>query len=118
MNPTVLASDKSPVNRASQLTIRSASVDVDELGDEAGIDASTRAAELANLDLFSRIDQALRTTGYSPLSNLHILAAAGIVVLRGAIPSYYMKQIAQAAVAGIPGIREVHNLLEVVPRNT
>jgi hypothetical protein len=88
----------------------------DASGDLARIDASAGAAKLANLDSFSRIDQALRTTGYSPLLNLHILVAEGIVVLRGAVPSYYMKQIAQEVVSGVRGITQVHNLLDVMPR--
>jgi len=52
----------------------------------------------ANSRLASRIEQALRATSYLPLRNLQICAAEGTAILRGAVPSYYMKQIAQAAV--------------------
>jgi hypothetical protein len=88
---------------------------LDAAGDEAGITVSASAGQVANLSLFARIDHALRKTGYLPLLKLHILATDEIVVLRGAVPSYYMKQIAQAAVSGVPGVTEVHNLLDVVP---
>ena len=32
----------------------------------------------------------------------------------GRLPSYYLKQLAQAAVAEVPGVIEVHNRVEVV----
>lgn len=40
----------------------------------------------------------------------------GVLVLRGRLPSYYHKQLAQTAVARIPGVREVINHAEVVSR--
>jgi osmotically-inducible protein OsmY len=79
----------------------------------AEIDLSASAGQLAKSGLFSQIDQALRATGYSPLLNLRILETQGTVVLRGVVPSYYMKQIAQEAVSAVPGIAQVHNLLDV-----
>jgi len=82
---------------------------------ELQIDSSVGSAPSPNPDLASRIEQALRATGYPPLRNLHVLAVEGIAMLRGAVPSYYMKQIAQAAVSGVPGVSDVHNELEVVP---
>jgi hypothetical protein len=87
----------------------------DALAGEAGVDASADSQPWANPDLASRIEQALRATGYPPLRNVHVLAAAGIAILRGAVPSYYMKQIAQAAVSGVVGVIDVHNELDVVP---
>jgi osmotically-inducible protein OsmY len=87
----------------------------DVLAVAAEIDASAECSQSANPDLASRIDQALRATGYPPLRNVHVLAAAGIAILRGSVPSYYMKQIAQAAVSGVVGVIDVHNELDVVP---
>jgi hypothetical protein len=83
--------------------------------DAPGSDVAVGSTQSANPDLALRIEQALRATGYPPLRNLHVLAAEGIAILRGAVPSYYMKQIAQAAVSGVPGVGDVHNELEVVP---
>jgi hypothetical protein len=82
---------------------------------EAGIDAFADSAHLANPDLASRIEQALQASGYPPLRNVHIWAGAGTAILRGAVPSYYMKQIAQAVVSVVRGVSDVHNELEVVP---
>jgi osmotically-inducible protein OsmY len=80
---------------------------------EAGTDKS--AGPAADLDLASQIDWALHATGYPPLRDVHILAVEGTAVLRGVVPTYYMKQIAQAAVSAIPGVSELHNELDVVP---
>lgn len=38
----------------------------------------------------------------------------GVLVLRGRLPSYYLKQLAQTAVARVPGVKEVDNQAEVV----
>jgi len=65
--------------------------------------------------LEARIERALQATGYPPLRNLHIWAVEGVAILRGAVPSYYMKQVAQAAVSGVPGVCDVQNELDVVP---
>jgi hypothetical protein len=88
------------------------------LAGAAEFDASADSPQSPSPDLASRIEQALRATGYPPLRNLHVLAAEGIAILRGSVPSYYMKQIAQAAVSGVVGVIDVHNELEVVPQDT
>src|SRR5262245_35485123 len=72
---------------------------------DIGIGAAVELEHSPNPDLASRIEQALRATGYPPLRNLHVLAVEGIAILRGAVPSYYMKQIALAAVSVVPGVR-------------
>jgi hypothetical protein len=38
----------------------------------------------------------------------------GVLTLNGRLPSYYLKQMAQEAVAGIPGVRHIDNRIEVV----
>ena len=38
----------------------------------------------------------------------------GLLILRGRLPSFYYKQIAQEAVAGLAGVAEVVNQIEVV----
>ena len=39
---------------------------------------------------------------------------AGRLFLRGQVPSFYFKQLAQEAVAGMEGVRQVVNEIEVV----
>jgi len=38
----------------------------------------------------------------------------GMLCLRGRVPNYYLKQIAQTVVLGMDGVDEIHNQLEVV----
>ena len=38
----------------------------------------------------------------------------GILYLRGLLPSYYQKQLAQEAVSDLPGIRQIVNQAEVI----
>lgn len=38
----------------------------------------------------------------------------GFLLLRGRLPSYYQKQLAQEAVKGLDGVRQVVNEIEVV----
>ena len=62
------------------------------------------------------VESALRATGYLTLRGVDVISHYGIVFLRGRVPSYHMKQLAQAAAAGVPGIREIRNELDVVSR--
>ena len=38
----------------------------------------------------------------------------GVLVLKGRLPSYYHKQVAQEAVVDLRGVQQVHNEIEVV----
>ena len=38
----------------------------------------------------------------------------GVLVLKGRLPSYYHKQVAQEAVVDLHGVQQVHNEIEVV----
>jgi osmotically-inducible protein OsmY len=66
--------------------------------------------------LQKRVDRALCGTGYLPLRKVYVLAARGLVVLRGAVPTYHMKQLAQATAIGVPGVIKVCNELEIISR--
>ncbi len=53
----------------------------------------------------------------SPYIDLHRLAYTwcdGVLTLRGRVPSYFLKQIAQAIAASVAGVAAVDNQLEVV----
>ncbi len=56
----------------------------------------------------------LRQSAYVELHDVSCEFSGGILTLRGRLPSYYLKQLAQAAVAEVPGVIEVHNRVEVV----
>ena len=56
----------------------------------------------------------LRGNSYLALKNVSCDYHDGVLVLRGCLPSYYLKQMAQAAVARIDGVTRVVNEIEVL----
>jgi osmotically-inducible protein OsmY len=56
---------------------------------------------------------ALSGTGYRCLCRLDCEVSGGVVQLRGELPSYFLKQIAQETVRQVKGIRGVRNLTVV-----
>jgi osmotically-inducible protein OsmY len=69
---------------------------------------------LVDLCLSERIGEALRAAGYPPLRAIEVAVCDHLVILRGRVPSYYMKQIAQATVLAVPGVQRLCNDLDVV----
>jgi osmotically-inducible protein OsmY len=66
----------------------------------------------ANKDLAER---RLRSNPYLALKNVSCDSLdGGVLILRGCVPSYYLKQIAQQAVASLDGIERIDNQIEVV----
>jgi osmotically-inducible protein OsmY len=57
----------------------------------------------------------LRGNSYLALKNICCKYQDGILTLRGCLPSYYLKQVAQTAVAHIEGVRRVVNEIVVTP---
>lgn len=55
----------------------------------------------------------LRRSSYFELREVSCEFSGGILTLRGRVPSYHLKQLAQASVAEVPGVIEVHNRVEV-----
>ena len=64
--------------------------------------------------LFHEVERALGATGHAPLRNLHLCQQGSTVILHGHVPSYYLKQLAQATAMTIPGVSRVHNQLDVI----
>jgi osmotically-inducible protein OsmY len=62
------------------------------------------------------VRQALKASGYCHLAKLSALSQEGCVTLLGTVPSYYLKQVAQAVLEPVPGIRGINNRLVVVTR--
>lgn len=69
------------------------------------VSASDRLAE--------RVRLALCATGYAGLRRLSIHADGSSVVLGGQVPSYYLKQVAQATAQGLDGVVQVVNQIRV-----
>jgi osmotically-inducible protein OsmY len=71
------------------------------------------AERVQDLDLAERVERALQATSYGALRGLEVTVQAGLVILRGGIPSYYLKQMAQTTVLSVPGVHQLRNDLEV-----
>jgi hypothetical protein len=64
-------------------------------------------------DLFRAATEALRSSGYRPLGGLRCQVCDGVVTVSGVVPSFHLKQLAQAAVLKLAAVRGVRNLVEV-----
>ena len=75
--------------------------------------APPRAQSQEDLRLAEGVERALRATGYAPLRGIQVTAEARLVILAGRVPSYYLKQVAQATALSVLGVDLVRNDLEV-----
>ncbi len=55
----------------------------------------------------------LRNSPYLPLRKVLCECEWGVLLLRGRLPSFYHKQLAQQAVAGVKGVSRIINEIEV-----
>ncbi len=60
------------------------------------------------------VERALRATGYSALRGVQIEIERGVVLLWGRVPTYHLKQLAQATAQRVDGVRGIANGIEVV----
>jgi osmotically-inducible protein OsmY len=56
----------------------------------------------------------LRNNTYLALKNVSCEYEGGRLTLRGCLPSYYLKQVAQELVLGVAGVREIVNNIKVI----
>lgn len=68
-------------------------------------------------DLAERVLEALRKTGYLALAELSVRMMGNEVVLKGHVPSYYLKQLAHNIVLDVPGIHTIIDDIEVIDQN-
>jgi len=67
-----------------------------------------------HVDPVGQAERALRNSPYLILRNVACEYQEGVLTLRGCLPTYYLKQVAQAVVARVEGVRQVVNDIEVV----
>lgn len=58
--------------------------------------------------------RALAATPYAWLQRVEVVADAGRVVLRGDVPTFYLKQLAQVTVLALPDFPGLRNELRVI----
>ena len=72
-------------------------------------------ATLGSQPLVAQCAQAkLARSAYSALRRLRFAQRAGILTLQGEVFTFYHKQLAQAAMADIPGVEEINNQIRVI----
>jgi len=59
-------------------------------------------------------ERCLRTHSYLALKSISCEYLNGVMILRGCVESYYLKQVAQAAVVRLPGVQRIDNQIQVV----
>jgi hypothetical protein len=59
-------------------------------------------------------ERLLRSNPYLALKNVSCDWRDGVLVLCGCLPSYYLKQLAQEAVASLEGVERIDNQIQVV----
>jgi len=64
-------------------------------------------------EVVEQAETRLRNSPYLALRMVSCETRNGMLVLRGSLPTYYLKQLAQATVAGTPGTPPVLNEIEV-----
>jgi hypothetical protein len=55
----------------------------------------------------------LRCSAYLPVRRLSCEFRAGVLTVRGRLPSYYLKQVALAEVAAVEGVRRIDDQVQV-----
>jgi osmotically-inducible protein OsmY len=59
------------------------------------------------------VERRLRESSYYYLRSIRCAFEAGVITLRGRVPTFYLKQTVQAIVEKIEGVEQVVNLVEV-----
>jgi hypothetical protein len=81
---------------------------------QGGENAEARPGDAPGVpSLASVAFEALLRAGHGRLRWLSVSADGATVVLAGTVPSYYLKQLAQEAVLGLPGVGAVRNEIHV-----
>jgi osmotically-inducible protein OsmY len=75
--------------------------------------ASTNFPVVSAPELRDRVESALVSTGHLHGRNLRFEVAEDVVVLKGVVRSYFLKQMAQEAVRAVLGGLRLSNELEV-----
>ena len=77
--------------------------------------ACATASSSPQLDIAEMAEARLRKSSYLTLCNVFCEFQEGVLTLRGCLPRYYLKQVAQEVVAELPGVEHVDNQIEVLP---
>jgi len=79
--------------------------------------APLETSTASDAQLLRDIEETLHASGYLYLRRLTVTVSGGTVLLQGKVPTYYLKQLAQAAALATEGVEEVTNEIEVICPN-
>ncbi len=65
------------------------------------------------IDPVDQVERALRNSPYLALRNVACERRDDVLILRGLLPTYYLKQVAQSVAVQVDGVRQVVNEIEV-----
>ena len=76
-------------------------------------DRPVRKSDEFEMRIIARVRDRLSRSAYSQMGRVVATYQHGILVLRGCLPSQYLKQVAQELVNGVEGVNAVINQIEV-----
>jgi osmotically-inducible protein OsmY len=84
-------------------------------GDEDVIASAQRSRSQVDgsQDVAKSVQRSLEKSGYHVLRTISFSCERGVLFLRGQLPTYFHKQLAQEAVRRIDGVRRIVNQIEV-----
>ena len=74
---------------------------------------NTACASEGFLGIAEAANECLRNSPYRPLRSVLCECDWGVLLLKGRLPSFYHKQLAQQAVASVEGVSQIVNEIEV-----
>jgi osmotically-inducible protein OsmY len=83
-------------------------------GHREAVQAGTPARLAERTEARLRASARLRGNAQLSLMDISCECLDGVLVLRGRVPSYYLKQLAGAIVAEVEGVQRIDNRLEIV----
>ncbi len=89
-------------------------VRADAANAEQGSEPAASPPAARKVDTLAEVQARLRDCHYPALQRVTCELYEGVLVLRGRVPSFYQKQLAQAVAARCAGVEEVVNKLEVM----
>jgi hypothetical protein len=65
-------------------------------------------------EVVERAEDRLRNSAYQELRSVFCSYRGGILTLRGRVPSFYLKQLAQTLLTGLDSVEHLNNQVEVL----
>jgi osmotically-inducible protein OsmY len=82
-----------------------------------GIEIAVAPSTVRPQAVLEQAENCLRRNSYVALKNISCDYEEGVLTLRGCLPSYYLKQVAQTTVARLAGVERIVNQIEVIAPN-